>query len=271
MKTTIKLFAAVVLLLLLITPSLSAQERPLYVTATTMHWNMDYENFKMADWIAVEKEFLDKVTMNNEHIMSAGFYMHRYTPDNTELIYVQAYPSWEAIDKAADRNDELAKAAWPDKAARDAFFDKQAAYYIDDHSDEIYATMSGAKVLAAPPGDDLILYVQKSHLAFPEDGTNEEFEDLRMEYTENVILKNELIHAYYPNVHAWGSNRTEFLEAFMVKSMADLDKMGERNDELAKIYMPDKAARDAFYKKFDKYFTGTHGDYIYSVVKELRK
>jgi hypothetical protein len=271
MKTTIKLFAAVAIMLLLMSPTVIAQERPAYVTATTMHWNMDNENFKMAEWIAVEKEYLDKVTKKNEHVVGAGFYLHRYSPDNTELIYVQVYPSWEAIDKASGRNDELAKAAWPDKAARDAFFKKQGAYYSDDHSDEIYATLGGAKPLGNSIEGELILYVQKNQMAYPDDGTEEEFNKLRMEFTENVLHKNELIKAYYPNVHAWGSDRTEFLEAFYVSSMADLDKMGERNNELAKAYMPDEAKREAFGKKYGKYFTGVHGDYIYSVIKELRK
>lgn len=271
MKTTIKLFAAVAILLLLLSPSLIAQERPVYVTATTMHWNMDNDDFEMSEWIATEKEFLDKVTMKNEHVLSAAFYLHRYTADNTELVYVQTFATWDAIDKATARNVELAEAAWPDEAARDAYFDKQGAYYSNDHADEIYATMEGAKLLTDFTEDDLILYVRKSQLAFPEDGTQEEFKTLRMEFTENVLHKNELIKGYYPNVHSWGSDRTEFLEAFIVSSMSDLDKLGERTGELAAEYMPDEAARDEFGKKYSKYFTGVHGDFIYSVVKELRK
>ena len=271
MKTTIKIFAAAAIMLLLSTPRLIAQERPAYVTATTMHWNMDYEDFSMAEWIATEKEYLDKVTKKNEHVLSAAFYLHRYTTDNTELVYVQTYANWEGIDKATARSDELAKAAWPDKAARDAYFKKQGAYYSDDHSDEIYATMDGAKLLGSTTEDDLILYVRKSRMSYPEDGSEEEFNTLRMQFTENVLHKNELVKAYYPNVHAWGSDRTEFLEAFVFSSMADLDNFGARNGELAEAYMTDQAARDAFGEKYGKYFTGVHGDYIYSVVKELQK
>lgn len=273
MKTTIKLFVAIAITLLLCSPTLFAQEatRPAYVTATTMHWNMDNEDFDMKEWIAVEKEYLDKVTMKNEHIMTAAFYLHRYTADNSELVYVQTYADWGAIDKAVDRNDELAEEAWPDEAARDAFFDKQASYYVDFHSDEIYATMSGAKMMTEAPGDDMILYVRKGHFAYPDDGTNDEFEALRTEFTENVIHKNELIKAYYPNAHAWGSDRTEFVAAFMYSSMSDLDKVGERNEELIEAHWPDETARKEMFKKFDKYFTAVHGDYIYTLVKELVK
>ena len=271
MKTTIKLFAALAIMLLLMSPTLIAQEGPAYVTATTMYWNMDNEDFSMSEWIATEKEYLDKVTMKNEHILGVAFYLHRYTADNSELVYVQTYASWDGIDKAAARNDELAEAAWPDKAARDAFFKKQGAYYSNDHADEIYATMSGAKVLGDTTEDDLILYVRKSQLAYPEDGTDEEFNALRMEFTENVLHKNEMIKGYYPNVHAWGSDRTEFLEAFIFSSISDLDNFGARSGEISETYMTDEAARKEFGKKYGKYFTGVHGDYIYSIVEELRK
>ena len=275
MKTTNRFFIAIALMLFFITPTLFAQDadskRPEYITVTTMHWNMDNDDFSMKEWIATEKEYMDKVTMKNEHVMNASFYTHRYTADNREVIYVQTYANWEAIDKANDRNNELANEAWPDKEARNAFFDKQQAYYSDFHSDEIYATMSGAKVMTEVPGDDMILYVRKSHFAFPEEGTIKEYNELRDEFLENVFHKNEMIKGYYPNNHAWGTDRTEYVEAFLVNSMDDLDKMFDRNNELSKEAWPDDEARKERGKKAGKYFTGVHGDYIYSMVKQLVK
>ncbi len=274
MKTTNHYFFAIATLLLF-NLSIFAQDeapaRPEYVVVTTMHWNMDYEDFDMKEWIATEKEYMDKVTKNNELVMGASFYTHRYTPDNTEIIYVQTHANWEDIDKAGDRNGELAKEAWPDEDARNAFFDKRNMYYADTHSDEIYATMSGAKLMGEAPKEDMILYVRKSHFAFPEDGTFEEFKELRDEHLENVFHKNELIKAYYPNSHAWGADRTEYVEGFMVDSMADLDEMFNRNGELAKEAWPDEAARKERGEKAGKYFTGVHGDYIYTLVSELVK
>ncbi len=276
MKTTIRLFMAIAMTLLFFNSTLFAQDdtpptRPEYITVTTMHWNMDNDDFDMEEWIAVEKEFLDKVTMKNEYVVGSGFYMHRYTPDNRELIYVRTYASWEDIDKAGDRDDELAEEAWPEEEARDAFSDKQAAYYADFHSDEIYATMSGAKVLTEAPGDDMILYVRKSHFAYPDDGSMEEFKELRTEFTENVIHKNEYIKGYFPNAHFWGSDRTEFVEAFLLNSMDDLDKMFGRTGELVEAHWPDEVAREEMNKKAGNYFTGVHGDYIYTMVEQLSK
>ena len=275
MKTTIRLFMAIALSLLLFSSTLFAQDdaptRPAYVVATTFHWNMDNDDFDMETWIATEKEYLDKVTKKNELVMGAGVYMHRYTPDNTELISVRTYASWEDIDKSGDRDSELAKEAWPDDEARSAFFDKRNAYYAPQHSDEIYATMSGAKLMTEAPGDDMILYVRKSHFAFPDDGSFDEFTELRDEFTENVIHKNELVKAYYPNAHAWGSDRTEFVEAFLLNSMDDLDNMFDRTGELVKEHWPDDEARKEMNKKAGKYFTGVHGDYIYTLVEQLSK
>jgi hypothetical protein len=275
MKTTIKLFMAIALTLLLFTSTLFAQDdaptRPAYVVATTFHWNMDNEDFDMEEWIALEKEYLDKVTKKNELVVGAGVYLHRFTPDNTELIFVRTYASWDDIDKSGDRDGELAKEAWPDDEARSAFFDKRFAYYAPQHADEIYATMSGAKLFSEAPGEDMILYLQKNHFAFPEDGTNDEFTELFTEYVENVFHKNEHIKAYFPSAHAWGSDRTEFVEAFFVNSMGDVGKMFDRNGELEKEHWPDEAKRKEFFEKADKYLTGRHGDYFYSVVEQLSK
>jgi hypothetical protein len=276
MKTTMRLFMAIAMTLLLFNSTLFAQDdtpptRPEYITVTTMHWNMDNDDFDMEEWIAVEKEFLDKVTMKNEYVMGSGFYMHRYTPDNRELIYVRTYASWEDIDKAGDRDTELGKEAWPEEEARDAFFEKQAGYYSDFHSDEIYATMSGAKLLTEAPGDDMILYVRKSHFAYPDDGSMEEFKELRTEFTENVIHKNEYIKGYFPNSHFWGSDRTEFVEAFLLSSMDDLDNMFERTGELVREHWTDEEARKEMNEKTSNYFTGVHGDYIFTLVEQLSK
>lgn len=276
MKTTRQsLIVIAVFLLLFSTASFSQGEvpqGPQYITVTTMHWNMDLEDFSMEKWKAVEKEYLDNVTMKNEFVMGVSFFLHRYTADNTELIYVQSYASWEDIDKASDRNGELARAAWTDDDTRASFFKKRNAYYDNYHSDEIYATLPGAKIMShAAATEDMICYVRKSHFAFPDSGSSREFNALSKEITENIINKNDHLKAYYPSVHAWGADRTEFVEAFFVNSLADLEKMDARRVELIKEHWSDEATRKAFGKKRDKYFTGVHGDFIYTFVAGLSK
>ena len=275
MKTTNRLLFSIVTLLLFTTSSLFAQDeeapkRPMYVTLTTMHWNMDNDDFDNEEWIATEKEYRDKVVKKNEHIMSSGYMTHRFTTDNRELLYFQTFASWDDIDKARKRNGELSDAAWTDEAAADTFFDKLDNYYAPYHSDEIYATIDGAKLPEKPSDKDMIVYMRISHFAFPKEGSGKEFKELRESFTQNVIHKNEVIKAYYPMVHSYGADRTEFVEVFVLDAMGDLDAMNKRSGELAKENWPDDAKRKEMNKKFGKYFTGVHGDYIYTTVHELQ-
>ncbi len=246
------------------------QEGPKYLTRTTMHWNMDKDDFKMDDWKAIEKEYLDKVVMKNEYIMGASFFMHQFTDDNTTLEYVQSFASWCDIEKAAERNAELAREAWPDDDARAAFFEKRNDYYANEHSDEIYAVQDGAKPLAEMPTEDMTLYLRISHFAFPKDGTYKEWKELYDKRLEHVVYKNEYVLGYYPSTHYYGADRTEFLEAFYVKDVSALDKMLDRVPELVEEAWSEEE-REAMWKKGSKYYTGVHQDYIYTYVSGLSK
>jgi len=274
MKTTTNLkFIAIASIMLLLNFSILAQNeanRPQYLSVTTMHWNMDKEDFSMDAWKAVEKEYLQKVVSKNEYILSASYYTHLFSSDNTEVLYVQTYPSWEAMDKAADRAEELAKQAWPDEKARGKFFKNRDDYMSVNHSDEIYAPIDGAKLIPQDNNKDLVLYVRKTYFTFPEDGSQKEFDDLRAENLAKVLSKNEYIKGYYPNVHAWGSDKTEFIEAFFVDSMCDLEKMFDKNGELIEQAWPGDSGKQRG-KKWGKYFNGVHGDTAYTLVAELSK
>ena len=276
MKTTKQLFSAIVLALLLFSTSAilaqdDAPKEPKFITVTTNHWNMDKEDFKMPEWRAAAKEYHEKVTMKNEYILGASTYLHNMTADNTEFLSVQVFASWEDIGQFGERSNELEKAAWPDEAKRKAFLKNLNSYYANEHSDEIYAKIPGAKVMAEKATKDMVCYVRKSHFAFPEDGTMEEFNKIRMEGNAAIVQKNEYVKAYYPNVHAWGSDKTEFFEAFFLDSLADLDKMFDRNGELMKEAYPDTEANKEKGKAYGKYLTGVHGDYLYTFLHDLTK
>ncbi len=273
MKTNNRIFMALTSALLLFSTTAFSQDAEAktakYYTVTTMHFNMD--NNSDAKWEDVEKEYLNKVTMKNEYVMGAGFYTHLYTSNSTDVKYVQVYASWEDIDKAGARNGELEKAAWPDETARTAFLKKQGDFYRAKHSDEIYSVLPGSKPLAESLTGDMILYVRTSHYAYPEDAPDGEFVKLRKEYIENVINKNEIIKGYYPHRHFWGQNSTDFVEAFFVDSMDALNKMGDRNGELIGAHWTDADARKGYFQKLNKYFTGVHGDEVYTAIAGLRK
>ncbi len=268
MKTTNRFFIALTTVLLLFTATAFSQDdappEVKYYVVTTMHWNMDNDDFDMDEWKAVEREFFAKVTSKNEHIIQASYYSHHTSPDNSELMYVQSFPSWDAIDKASARDGELIMEAWTDEEARDAFFEKQSAYYSTQHSDEIYRPTTGAKYFAEPPAEGMLLYLRRSHAARPEDGSNKEFVELRDSKIE-MIKKNENIKAYFPSAHYYGADSSERVEAFFVNDMEGLDKMYERNAEILKEAIPDEAARKERAKRVGKYVS-THGDTIYTFI-----
>jgi hypothetical protein len=247
------------------------EEKNNLVTVTKMHWNMDLKNFSNDEWIAVEKEYLDKVVKKNPFILGQEILTHSFTEDNTEILLVTIYENWEAIEKANEKSEELIKAAWPDEKVRKAFFEKQDQYYAGNHSDEIYSTMPGSKLRKASFDKDMIFYLRVNHFAFPKDGTNKEFAELEKQFFDAVTNKNDLIKAYYPSRHAWGSDNTQFNEVYVVDSLADLELALNKNRDLFKAMWTDEAKKKEFNDKSDRYFTGQHGDYIYKSVHQLTK
>ena len=47
--------------------------------------------------------------------------------------------------------------------------------------------------------------------------------------------------------------------------------MNNRNGELMREHWADEAAGREYFQKYNKYFTGVHGDKVYSIIASLRK
>ncbi len=238
--------------------------KPVFITMTTLHRSMDA---KAKDWKAAEQEYYDKVTSKNDLIIGSEILTHYYTEDNSEVILVSVYKTWEDIEKAGDVSDELAKKAWPDEKARTAFFEKYNKFYTPVHSDEIYQSITSIGEI--PYKDQtkkpMIIYIRKSQMNMAGKGKNVK------EFNEKITFKDPYIKAYYPFRHSWGANSTDFMEAFFFDSLADLEKSGEKIDELIKSTWPNDKDADAFFDELEKSFTGKHSDYIYRNVPSLSK
>lgn len=247
--------------------------RPAFITMTHTAWNFDLDDDTSSpkEWMDLSKEYNEKVTMKNEFVRGTVVLTHMYTGDNSDVILVTTYNSWEDIEKAQDRNSELEKAAWPDEAARNEFFKKHDRYYVHKHSDEIYVPIDGAKFPAEQKDTSRVIYIQKVYKAFPEDGSMEEYMALNSEYFEKVTHKNPHLYAFYPLAHAWGADNTEELHIYVLESMEDLIGLNRAWDALEEAAWPDEAERKAFFEKYDRYFTGRHGDYIYSSIAGVSK
>ncbi|NDP26294.1 MAG: hypothetical protein GZ087_02540 [Flavobacterium sp.] len=235
-----------------------AQEapKPVYITVTTMHRNLDADR---KDWQKTEQEFYDKVTSKNDLIIGSEILNHYFTANSSEVLLVSVFKTWEDIEKSEEISNELVKKAWPDEKARKAFFDKQGSFYTTMHSDEIYNSVPsvGEKQLKTDSKEPMIVYVRKSQLSMNGQGKG------MKEFNEKVTFKNPYIKAYYPHRHSWGSDSREFLEAFLFDSFSDIEKAFDKDDELAKATWPKESDRKAFLDEMNKAFTGLHGDYIY--------
>lgn len=238
--------------------------KPVIITMTTLHRSMDV---KGKDWKAAEQEYFDKVTSKNDLIIGSELMTHYYTDDNTEVILVNVYKSWDDIEKAKAISDDLTKKGWPDEKARTAFFDKYEKFYTPVHSDEIYQSITSIGEI--PYKDQtkkpMIVYLRKSQMNMEGKGKNVK------EFNEKITFKDPFIKAYYPFRHLWGSNSTDFMEAFFYDSLADLEKSSEKINELIKSTWPNEKDADAFFDELEKSFTGKHSDYIYRNIPSLSK
>jgi hypothetical protein len=230
--------------------------KPVYITITTLH--RDY-NADSKDWKATEQEYFDKVINKNDLIIGYEILSHYYTENSSEVLLINVYKTWEDIEKAGNINDELAKKAWPDEKARNAFYDKYMSYYTPMHSDEIYTSIEtiGHKKFKASSKEPMIVYIRKSQLSMSGKGKG------MKEYNEKVTLKDPFIKGYYPFRHSWGADSRDFMEAYYYDSFADIEKSGQKQDELIKAAWSKEADSKAFFDQLKLVFTGIHGDYIY--------
>jgi hypothetical protein len=127
------------------------------------------------------------------------------------------------------------------------------------HSDEIYSSIEtiGSKEFKATSKEPMIVYIRRSQMSMSGKGKG------MKEYNEKVTLKDPFIKAYYPFRHAWGSDSRDFMEAYFYDSFADIEKSGQKQDELAKAAWPKEEDSKAFFDQLKLVFTGIHGDNIY--------
>ncbi len=235
--------------------------KPVYLTVTTGHWSTD-KSTDFSDWIKTEKEYFDKVTAKNDLIIGSGYYTHYFTADNSEVLFVSVYNSWEDIEKANGVTAKLIEEGWPNEDDRKAFLKKQNSYYSSKHSDEIYASGPFTIPVKTDSKEPLVYYVRKNVLGSGGSGFKE--------YFENITMKNSFIKGYYTHRHRWGANSRDAIEVFVFDNLADIESSFDETANLVKAHWPDENKRKEFFKEYDKLFDG-HGDYIYHNVPELSK
>lgn len=236
--------------------------KPVYLTITTLHSNPDAGGTN-EEWLALEKEYHDNVTMKNDLILGSGLYFHYFSEDNSEVIAVTVYGSWTDIETSGDKDTELINAHWPDEDVRKAYFKKKNSYYDAMHSDEIMVSLPFQIDIMSESSEPMIFYVKKNRLG---EGDGSGFK----EYFENITSKNKYLKGYYTHRHRYGANSRDFHEVFVFDSFSDIEKAFDEDDRLIDEYWTDEDKRKEFFKGYGKIFSG-HGDAIYRNVPELVK
>ena len=95
-----KAFTAILVFLFFI--NVKAQEKtdefvPAIIVISTFHLVNDSEK-DFSDWKDIEQEYFDKITNKNEFILGSGAYTHIISPDDSEVLFVNVYGSWEDIE-----------------------------------------------------------------------------------------------------------------------------------------------------------------------------
>jgi hypothetical protein len=112
-----------------------AQEEGHYYTVTT--WKISSpEDGSLSEFNQMMQEWYDKVISKNEFVISERVLRHQSGADMRDWVFITEYASWNDIEAANTRQNELVQEGWPDAKERSAFFDR-FWQYAGTHSDEI--------------------------------------------------------------------------------------------------------------------------------------
>jgi hypothetical protein len=243
-----------------------------YIKITRLNRNLNFNNASLEKWVELEKEYLNNVIRKNEFILQRDVLIHFMTEDNTEVLFIQKYKNWDDIEKAEKRNKELENNDWSDTLTRQVFFNYSEQYFDKNQSDEIFITSPGLKVDSNSAGKSLFYHLRVNHLAFPKDGTENEFIKLNEAFLKKSVYNNRFIKSYSPFIQVLGTNKRKYIEVTAVESLDDLENAFKIIDEF--LYEPikgEETKHKIFIDSYFKYFNGFHADYIYKSVPELKK
>ena len=89
--------------------------------------------------------FSEKCLAQNEFVVSYKNIRHFWGHNNTDCIQIVEVKSWEDIEKANNKTNELFRKAWPTSEDRKKYNDANGKYFTGKHSDEIYSEVVAPK------------------------------------------------------------------------------------------------------------------------------
>ncbi len=139
MKTIKSFLGALCIITLFFTTAGFGQDDGHYYTVTTWKLQVPQDGTR-AELNNLMKEFSEKIVLKNEKVISEKVMRHISGADLRDVVIISEYASWNDIDAAGTRQNELLEAAWPNEDDRKTFF-KTWSKYVITHSDEIYQEM----------------------------------------------------------------------------------------------------------------------------------
>ena len=270
MKTIKKLLLAV-LVMVFITPTVSVGQnegnedalKPVYLSITTMKKCKDSE-MNLSEWMDLEKEYYEKITLKNDLIIGSGVYYQYVSPNDSQIKIVNIYNSWEDIEEATKKTDELVIEGWPEEDIRREFFKKQKSYYICDQSNEIYMT--------TPYESEIVLDSNKPQVFYLKDRKKGDGSDDFEKYYNQVTKRNVHVKGFYSHVNKWGeSSSRDAMEVFVYDNFKNVDPSFEENHKLiSEHWPPNKKEANAMFKEYTELFSGK-GNFVYTNVPGLSK
>jgi hypothetical protein len=113
--------------------------------------------------------------------------------------------------------------------------------------------------------DPHIVYVTKLKMAFPEGGSNAEYDSLNALFMENVVNKNKYILSQYRAFHYITPNVKDYVIISEYESLEAWEKSADENTRLAEEWIEDDEKRGEFFDARNKYWENWHGDYVYTL------
>lgn len=103
------------------------------------------------------------------------------------------------------------------------------------------------------------------------DSDVKDWKKTEQEYFDKVTSKNDLIIGSEILTHYYTENSSEILHVSAYKTWEDIEKSNDITSELIKKGWPDEKARNAFFEKYNSYYSPMHSDEIYTSVLSTKE
>lgn len=89
--------------------------------------------------------FAENCLAKNEYVVSYNIIRHFWGKNNRDFLQIVEVKSWEDVEKANSRMNELFREHWSTPESRRKYNEANSKYFTGQHSDEIYSEVVAPK------------------------------------------------------------------------------------------------------------------------------